>query len=114
VSADEPVWLTVTEIARRLGRPPTTVAYWRDTFRDVIVERFDERGHATYMLATFADIGRMMNQRTARSEIRRTLAEQQSRPPEPARSFESAVLTRLDRMLSLLERIADHLAPKDS
>lgn len=104
---DEPGWLTITEIARRLGRPPSTVAYWRDTFRDHLEARADEDGHACYRLAVFVRLDVLMRARTPRSEIVRELTE---RPPDaPADPFQAAILDRLDRLIEAVERIAAHL-----
>jgi transposase-like protein len=106
------IWLTLTEIARRIGRPPSTVGYWRDTYRDVLEERADDQGHATYDLAALAMIGEMVGRRASRAEIRSALT---GRADEPSRErpFEAAVLERLDRILAAVERIADRLDPPE-
>lgn len=121
MTADDADWMTVTEIARHLGRPPATVKYWRDTHRESLDERSDEYGHATYSLATFREISVLMNRRTERSEIRRILTARRERPGAPVESFEADVIARLDRLLEIaertaraVERIADHLISKEN
>lgn len=104
-------WLTVTEIARRLGRPLSTVVYWRNTFRDQLDERQDDHGHARYALAIFERIDVMLRQRTSRAEIRRALTGHQREGPTESR--DDLILAELRAIREAVERIANHLAPED-
>lgn len=100
-------WLTVTEIARRLGRPPSTVRYWRSAYRDVLDERTDEDGHRVYRLATFEHIDRLLRARVAPGEIRRALTEDgDAASPE---DLGALLLRELRAIREAVERIADHL-----
>lgn len=88
---DEPGWLTITEIARRLGRPPSTVTYWRNTFRDVLAERLGDDEHPTYRLDVFQRLAVLMGSRTAHAEIRRELTDEQT----PVANLDELILAEL-------------------
>lgn len=104
MTTDE-TWLTVTDLARRLGRPASTVKYWRDTHRAILPERVDRSGHPTYRLSTFERIAALMADGAGRVEVVRAILEDGPVPPE---GFEQAVLSRLDRIADALDRIADY------
>lgn len=103
-------WLTVTEIARRLGRAPSTVTYWRNTFRAELTERADDDGHPSYQLAVFERLDVLMRQRTPRTEIRRELAGTDAESSTPA-GRDDLILEELRAIRAAVERIADHLDP---
>lgn len=99
-------WLTVAEIARRLGRPPTTVRYWRNAYQPR--HQLDDEGRRTYRLDDFIRIDQMVRSRRRPDEIRRAL---ETGGTEEAGGYEAAVLDRLDRLIRAIERIADRLDP---
>lgn len=99
-------WLTSTEVARRLGRPESTVRYWRNTYREHIEERLDRAGHRVYRLAPFARIATLMEAGASRSEVARILAEDGAAESE---GFEARLLALLERLVAAVERIADQL-----
>ena len=103
-------WLTLTEIARRLGHPPSTVASRRTAYRDHLESRADERGATRYRLDAFAEMDRLMARNAGGAEIRRVLdVLRESDQAEPVEPFETAVLARLDAILAAVERIAARL-----
>jgi transposase-like protein len=102
------VWLTVTEIARRLGRPVNTVRYWRDTYRDLLDASVDETGHATYSLTIFERLDALNRQRAERSEIRAELERQTGEPDRRSVTL-ADVLDELKALHETLRAIARHL-----
>lgn len=103
-------YLTVTELARRLGRPPSTVRYWRNRYRDALEERLDEDGRRAYRLADFEGIDLMVRRRVPPAEIRRALSGGEPDPGLLRQPFETTVVTAIERLIAAVERIDARLA----
>lgn len=117
MTEDESSFLTITELAGRLGKSASAIREWRRAYRDLIPERVGRDGYHRYSLTRFEEIAALHGRRLPTTEVRARLArrhesERESPTGTDATSFEAAVLDRLDRMLALLERIADRLAPE--
>lgn len=99
----EPGWLTITEIARRLRRSPSTVKYWRDRYQDLLPEQTDADGHLCYPLATFERIAGLYRRRAPPNEIRDVLVKLRGgeQPPEP---------DVLEQILAEVRAVRDDLA----
>lgn len=108
--ATDELWLTVTELARRLGRPESTARSWRNAYREHLDERTDRDGHFIYRLAQFQRIAGLMEAGASRAEVVRVLAEDGA--AEPA-DYETRRLALLERLVVAVERIADQLAPRE-
>lgn len=102
VPADEPARFTTTEIARRLGRPASTVRYWRNSYRDQLEEAVDAEGHPIYQIEPFRVIDAMLRRRAPRSEIRAALG---AGVAETEDEWRQDTTERLQRIESALERL---------
>lgn len=70
----EPGWLTVTEIARHLGKADSTVRYWRNRYRTLLPERTNDAGHRCYSLAAFETIAALYARRAPPHEVMAALS----------------------------------------
>lgn len=104
-------FLTVPEIARRLSVSETTVHNWRKTYRELIPSTVGADGYHRYSLRRYEEIAALRERKLPAPAIRAALLEGLSEAEPPAEPFEAAVLARLDRLIAVVERIADHLAP---
>jgi hypothetical protein len=96
--ARDEVWLTLTEIARRLGRRLSTVASRRDTWLAHLDERRGPGRQRRYRLDAFMAMEHLMAGHADRSQIRQALDHLREVPP--------ALGTVLDPLQAVLERIA--------
>jgi hypothetical protein len=110
---DDAGWLTLTEIARRLGEPLQKVSYWRDTHGAYIEERRRQTGPSRvsrlYRLATFELLAVLMRNKTPRSDVHRRLAAEAGNEAKPAEDVQAAMLEELRGIKAAVERIADEL-----
>lgn len=120
MAAEETSYLTIAELADRLGRSASTVRNWRRAYRDLITERVGRDGYRRYPLARFREIAMLHDRRLPSSSVRAALAEQADAEEQPSEGFESRVLGYLDRLAAAderiaaaVERIADALTPKE-
>lgn len=103
-------WLTVTEIARQLGRPDSTVRYWRNRYRQQLPERLNDDARPVYPLRLFEQIDAMIARRATPAEIRAALdAGEPSAADEPALRELRVVRAELAQLRAQVERIAAHL-----
>lgn len=114
--ADGFTWLTVAALSDRLGRARSTIRLWRHHYRAWVPEQRNESGHQTYPLERIEEIAvlaaRRLSPREITAELERRHGDQTDGAVQ-AETFEAAVLARLDAILAELQRIADHLAPRD-
>jgi transposase-like protein len=83
VNEDTGEWLTLSDMARRLNRPPSTIWNWRKTYRDLIPSRRSARGQVLYPVAVFERIRGMADQRLTPREIRADLSGEQPAAEPP-------------------------------
>jgi hypothetical protein len=103
-------WLTVATLAHRLERAESTIRSWRDRYRRFVPEQLDAAGLQVYPLERLEEIKVLAAQRLTPREITAELERRHGdQSEEPTETFEAAVLTRLDRLIELVERIADRL-----
>lgn len=112
MSEDAGPFLTVPEIARRLGVSETTAHNWRRTLADLIPARTGRDGYERYALRRYEEVAALRKQRLPLSAIRTVLRERvpiSGTPPAP--TTEERLLVLLERLTVAVERIADHLDP---
>lgn len=100
--------LTVPEIASRLGVSESTVRNWLRGCRHLIDSETGSDGYRRYDLRAFERIAGLREQRLPMPAIRAVLAGERAEP-EAAEPFEDRLLSRLDRLVVAVERIADRL-----
>lgn len=106
--ADAETFMTVTEIARRLHLPASTVRHWRDVYRDLFGERTNAEGQRVYPLATFMEIERLHRQRRSSHDVREILAQRVPGGESPDATL-ADVVAALDRLTVAVNRLADRL-----
>jgi DNA-binding transcriptional MerR regulator len=99
-------WMTVAELADRLGVSESTVRNWRRAFRDQIPERVGPDTYRRYSLATFERIAAMRARNLPPAAIRASL-EREADDEQPLASTDERLLILLERIAVALERIAD-------
>src|SRR5262245_7792215 len=105
-------WLTITDIARRLERPPSTVTYWRNQCRDLLETRPDEHGHPCYRLAAFEEISRLMAEHRPMPEVRVAIGQTAEVPAGGAGiAIQLEMLALLRQIAADVQRIAERLDP---
>lgn len=113
-------WLTVAELADRLGRARSTIRLWRHQYRAWVPERRNAAGHQQFPLERLQEIAVLASKSLTPREISATLERRhgEAGADDGGETFEAAVLSRLDtivainrRVADVLERIADRLDP---
>lgn len=92
-------WLTVTQIARRLGRRESVIRSWRDRHASWVPSRQDEDGRQTYPLERLEQIAVMYAERLTPREVDAELERRHASGAEPVPS------DRLGQVIEQLERI---------
>ena len=110
MASDDPTWLTVPELARRLGRSESTVRHWRRAYHDALDEDVGGHGYHVYSLRQFLVIERMSAERRDPRDIRAALAGAEQ--PTATSDFERVVIDRLERIERAIERLAERLASR--
>lgn len=110
---DASSFLTITELADRLGVSESTIRNWRHAYRDLIPVKVGRDGFRRYSLARFRYVAMLRGRNLPPAEIRAALAEQEGETTQ-AETFESRVLAYLERIATAVERIADRMEhPED-
>ena len=102
-------WLTIAELADRLGRSESGVREWRRAGRDQVPHVLGRDGIRRYPLSVFERIAMLRREGVPLARVRDALAEADSEPAPSDRTVEL-----LERIAVALERIADHLAPPET
>jgi len=111
VADDTVPYLTIAELAGRLGVSDSTIRNWRRAYRDWIAERMGADGVRRYPLARFELVAMLRSRNLPPAEIRAALNEQ--RDDLPTETAEDRMLALLEQIAADVRRIADHLAPRD-
>ena len=93
-------WLTVSALARRLGRAPSTIRYWRDRYPEFVPEQLDDDGHQVYPLERIAEIQALLSQSLTAREVSAELARRHSGAAE-----DQAVPAAPDRLDQLIQEV---------
>lgn len=109
VAEDAAAFLTVPEIARRLGVSETTVHNWRKAYGEMVPSTVGVDGYRRYALRRFEEIAALRERKLPAPAIRAALTGHPATPDEPSPNFEAQALAILDRIAIAVERIADHL-----
>lgn len=96
-----PTWLTADEIARKLGRPVSTIRSWRDRYRPFVPEQIDGERRQTYPLERLAEIQALQAQDLTTREVRAELARRHGRTDQEG----EAAPDRLDQILDELREL---------
>lgn len=98
-----PTWLTMAAIARRVGRPVSTVRSWRDRYAEYVPEQTDAEGQRVYPLERIAEIQAMR----ARNLIPREIISELARRHEGAAGEEEP--DRLEEVLTEVRAVREDI-----
>lgn len=105
-------WLTITDLADRIGVSDTTIRNWRRAYGALIPEAVGTDGVRRYPPAPFERIAVLRQRNLPPAAIRAALASSDApvEPPAPE-DREERLLALLERIATDVRRIADHLDP---
>lgn len=109
--ADDASYLTIAELADRLGVSESTVRNWRRAGRAAIPARTGGDGVRRYSLFVFERIAMLRERGLPLGAVEAALGDEPSEQPAPR--TDPAILARLDTIIALLERIAARLDRED-
>lgn len=101
-----PTWLTVADIAARLGRAESTIRLWRDRYRRFVPEQRDDEGRQTYPIERIEEIAALQAQRLTPREVAAELSRRQGSGPVDAPGASAGPAT-LDQILAELRQIRE-------
>lgn len=103
-------FLTVAELADRLGVSASTIRNWRRAYGDLIPSTVGRDGLHRYSRAAYETVAVLRRRNLPLSAIRSSLREQDAAPEEePRPSYEERQVAALERIAAAAERIASRL-----
>lgn len=110
------VWLSATELGRRLGVSESTIRSWSRRYAELLPRQPRPEGGYVYPLALVAEIHSMQRRKMRTGEIRSALAARQTDQHDEGAAdlldeltWRESILSALARIEAHLKHIADHL-----